>query len=265
MGVATASLAFVSMYNFDNQDIENAPLFIFFSTVFAYHFIRIFENCECTTKAVIFYLRTQSLAVSVVGVGAFLGVLFYAYKIGLQHLWIVFPSTFIILWYAVPIFKHNGRKVTLRSYPMLKIGSIALVCSMITVLFPLQEQLNDWHVWLEFVQRFILVMVLIIPFDIRDIEVDDVRLKTIPQLKGIPKAKKIGVQLLLGFFVLTFLKTPIRAEIVFAELMIFIITLLLLVKTEQQQSKYYASFWVEAIPIFWLLLIWAFKYVSVMF
>lgn len=258
VGIAAACFAMVSMYNSRGEYMMYFSYYIFFSTVLAYHFIRVFENCECTFIAVSAYLKKQPIEVLSVGIIAFLGTSFFGFKIGFNALWILIPSAFLTFWYAVPLFKYKGERISLRNYPTVKMLSIALVWAMVTVLFPLQDYLTESRIWIEFVQRFFLIMALALPFDIRDLNKDELHLQTLPQKIGVLKAKRVGIQFLVLFFILSFFKFPLSANTILIELVIFILSLLLLVKTKPIQSKYYTAFWVESIPIIWLFIILVF-------
>lgn len=259
VGIATACLALVSKANVESSFVIYSSFFVFFSTVFAYHFIRVFENSEAKLNSLASYLEKQPKALLLVGIFAFVGALSFGFLIGIRHLWILSPAAFITFWYAIPLFKYKGKRISLRNYPTIKIISIAFVWAISTVLFPLQENLTDLQVWLEFVQRFFLIMALVIPFDIRDLNKDAGHLQTLPQNKGIVKAKIIGIQYLVLFFILGFIKRPLEVTTVAAELSIFILSLLLLSKSKENQSRYYTSFWVESVPIVWLVLLLVIK------
>lgn len=257
VGIATACLVLVSTANVEVSSITYSSFFVFFSTVFAYHFIRVFENSETKLKSITTYMKNQPKVLLLVGFIAFSGAFSCGFLIGIRHLWILIPAAFITFWYAVPLFKYKGKRISLRNYPTIKILSIAFVWAISTVLFPLQENLADLQVWLEFMQRFFQIMALVIPFDIRDLNKDAKHLQTLPQKIGIAKAKNVGIQYLVLVFLLGFFKAPLEAMTVVSELLIFILCLLLLVKSKENQSKYYAAFWVESVPIVWfgLLLI----------
>ena len=259
VGIATACLVVISEANVEGASVSYSSYFVFFSTVFAYHFIRVFENCACHYKDVMTYLMKQSKEVLFVGFFSFIGTLFFGILIGVQDLLIVLPAALLTFWYAVPLFKLKGKRISLRNYPTLKILSIALVWAVITVLFPLQDVIYNSQVWLEFVQRFFLIMALVIPFDIRDVNHDATHLQTLPQKRGIAKAKIVGVGYLVVFIVLGFVKDPLYSTTLFVEILLFIVSLLLLVKAKENQSKYYASFWVESVPIIWFGLLWIMK------
>ncbi len=258
VAIASACLVVISAYNSNLQPIAYSEYFVFFSTLFAYHFIRVFESCECTYKVILGYLKKQSFMVLGSIFIAFIGTFYYAYSVGVRRLWIVLPAALITLGYVIPLFKYKGKRVSIRNYPRIKLLSIALVWSILTVLFPLQYQLSEPQVWIEFVQRFFLIMALAIPFDIRDMHIDAPHLQTLPQQIGISKAKQVGILLLVLFFLLIFLKYPLNLVSVFAELLVFILSLLFLVKAKQKQSKYYSSFWVESVPIIWWFIILVF-------
>ena len=185
-----------------------------------------------------------------------LGIVYSSSLFKPSQLLILIPAFLLTFWYAIPIFKYKNKRVPLRSYPALKLFSIALVWSIVTVLFPLQHQISETHVWVQFIQRFLLIVVLVLPFDIRDVKIDMPDLNTLPQQIGVSKTKKAGVLLLLLFFILSFFRAPLNEVIILSDLFVFVISLLFLIKAIPEQSKYYASFWVESIPIFWLIFIY---------
>ncbi|MEX2403396.1 MAG: hypothetical protein WD625_04635, partial [Balneolales bacterium] len=141
----------------------------------------------------------------------------------------------------------------LRSITGAKIFVIALVWTGVTVWLPaLDAQLSfSADVGIISLQRFLFVMVLILPFDIRDIRFDTEQLGTVPQLVGVEKTRSIGL-VLLGIVVLLELFQPSASgpEIaVMAAMAIF--TAWLVQKSVIRQNRYYASFWVEGVPVLW--------------
>lgn len=155
--------------------------------------------------------------------------------------------------YVVPL--RHGRN--LRSVSGWKAFLVAFVWAGVTVLLPLETSTNtEWTtgVALTSIQRFIIVLVLLIPFEIRDVATDSPHLKTLPQLFGIRRTKQIGYGGILVCVLLEFVKFPIQ-EAHAVSLMVFLIFLgLSIYMTDVKQSRYFASFWVEALPIGWWLL-----------
>jgi len=58
------------------------------------------------------------------------------------------------------------------------------------------------------------------------------------------------------FFFLTFLKDGITELELIAKGFLFLILGGLMAVTKRNQTRYFASFWVEFIPIFWWIVIW---------
>jgi 1,4-dihydroxy-2-naphthoate octaprenyltransferase len=100
----------------------------------------------------------------------------------------------------------------------------------------------------------LFILVLILPFEIRDMKLDFKNLKTLPQEIGIEKTKKVGFVLLLFSLTMEFLiTTSLSNKNIY--LLISFILLLFLMRSSQNQSKFYSSFWVESLPILWWILI----------
>ncbi|WP_299532168.1 hypothetical protein [Ulvibacterium sp.] len=139
-----------------------------------------------------------------------------------------------------------------------KIFPVGVVWAGTTVVLPVVAagSIISWDVWVETTQRFMLVLALIIPFEIRDMAYDPPELKTLPRRYGVVKTKVLGISLIVLFFLLTFFKDEItQNEILSKTFLLFGIGSILIV-TRQNQNKYFSAFWVEAIPFFWWVLIW---------
>ena len=93
-----------------------------------------------------------------------------------------------------------------------------------------------------------------LPFEIRDLNYDSLKLGTIPQRIGVKRTKIIGIFLLILFFFLEYFKNEIDTKSLTILLIITFVTALFLAFSNKNQSKYYSSFWVESLPIFWLVL-----------
>ena len=248
MGIATAFLVLISV---DRQQVvgNKYVFFVFFSTIFAYHFIL---TIAVNNKSdLINLVRKQSLLYRLITFISVLGIFYFGLKLGVTKLLIIVIPSVITFFYAIPLLKYKGQWVSLRNIPRLKNISIAFSWAVMTVLFPLQEQLSSLDVWLIFVQRFFLILALIIPFDIRDIDDDKTSLQTLPQTLGISKAKQIGFLYLFLFFFIGFFKTNNNLSSIMNDFLLLIIVFFLIVKSTKNQPKYYSSFWVESIPIIW--------------
>lgn len=156
------------------------------------------------------------------------------------------------LLYALPLFGNN---TNLRGLTGLKIFVIAFVWAGVTVLLPLADQINlwKWDVVVVFLQRFFLVLALILPFEIRDLRFDLAQLGTIPQKFGVRGARIVGLMLICVFVLLEFFKHQTSKANSISLIFVGILLSILIRYSTTRQTKYYASFWVESVPILWWL------------
>ena len=97
-----------------------------------------------------------------------------------------------------------------------------------------------------------IVLVLTLPFEIRDLKYDVKSLGTIPQKLGILNTKILGTAILVSTLILEIVKT--EREFSYTGSLFFLGVLLVgaLWASRKEQSTYFASFWVEGIPLVWL-------------
>jgi hypothetical protein len=164
------------------------------------------------------------------------------------------------LLYVLPANSFNRKNKNLRNRPGLKIFIVAIVWALLIVFLPIINNYDkiDFIVLIYFIQIFIYVFVAILPFDIRDINLDIKILNTVPQNIGIKSTKTLGLVLLFVFVLLDFIQILLLENVnlltVLINIVICIFLSILLYNSRENQTKNYASFWVESIPIFWLLL-----------
>jgi len=232
---------------------NNLLYFTFFSSLLAYNFIKYFKFVIDNYNNISYKIKV----IIVISVFSFLSAFFFTFYLSLYEIVLVSFAGIITFLYAIPTFLISN--YNLRATKGLKIYLVALVWTLITVLLPLQfyKDLGLLFILLIFIQIFIYVLIVIIPFEIRDIDIDDTRLSTIPQKIGIRNTKILGFIMILFFLLIEFLKIKLNV-IDNLSLDIFIISFLmifLIINSKKRQSKFYSSFWVEGIPILWVLLL----------
>ncbi|CAM1353115.1 hypothetical protein [Tenacibaculum insulae] len=230
----------------------NEPLdfFLFYGTITGYNFVKYAGVAKLHHRS----LTTHLKIIQIFSLICFLLMCFYASKLTLKTLLFFSPFGVLTLLYAIPFL--SGFQKNLRSIGYLKIIVVALVWAASTVFLPVFDVGIHFsaELYLIAIQRFLLVVVLILPFDIRDVKYDAISLQTIPKKIGVKQTKKLGYVLLLFCLFIEFLISPDKNfRTVF--LAIFFITLMLLMRATKSQSKYYSSFLIEAIPIIWWLLL----------
>ncbi len=226
--------------------------FIFFGVIVCYNFVK--YGVEAYK-----YLIVSNAYHKVIQIFSFLAFGFALYFLVQldRKIWAAIAIlTLLSALYAIPLLP---KAKNLRNLGGFKIYIVALVWVGFTVLLPVIDTQTPlkWDIWILFLQRFIFVVVLILPFEIRDLQWDDKDLRTLPQVYGIKKTKRIGIVLTVIFFFLTFLRDGIYEYEVFLRCILSGIMILVFMSNKKIQSRYFVTFWVEAIPILWLGMFWA--------
>jgi hypothetical protein len=100
-----------------------------------------------------------------------------------------------------------------------------------------------------------LVFVLVLVFEIIDLANDDPHLQTVPQTIGVKRTKILGLLLLIPFWGLEVFVSTFNYHDAFINLIMIFVLMLFIAFAKPNRSKYYTSFWVESVPIFWWLMI----------
>ncbi|SNR15061.1 UbiA prenyltransferase family protein [Tenacibaculum jejuense] len=249
VALSVYALLRITEFYFDLPYNETLNYFIFYGTITGYNFVKYAGIAKLHHMSLTKNLRL----IQIFSLLCFLMMCFYLTLLNIKVLLYFIPFSLLTFFYAVPVLK--GVTKNLRNIGTLKIFVIALVWSGVTALIPLASKYKlGVHEVLFSVQRFLFVVVLTLPFDIRDMRYDKKYLQTIPQIIGVERAKKFGSILLLITVVIEFFITP-NSSLKFGFMIVFFTLLLFLQKAKTKQSKYYASFWIEGIPIFWFLLL----------
>ena len=248
----------ITLVQYGNES-NLSPFFVGLSIIISYNFIRFFEIKYKRLQwfKSWFYNHKIGLLLLVVASTVLLGYITFFYSFNLKSIVILFPFAFMTMFYVVPLFKTKKVEISFRNFPFIKIVSIAISWAGITVFFPLYEAGFEFtlNVYIEFFQRFLFLVAIIIPFDIRDVKIDSKTLKTLPQALGISDAKIVGYILLLTLILCENFKENSGNSSMYVLIIISIVTAIFLLFSTPKRTRYFTSFWVEAIPIFWYGLI----------
>ena len=256
VGLAAFALTWVTLIQFELEYDANVLYFVFYASVTGYNFVKYFGVAKFHHRSLAGWLK----AIQILSFVAFLALIYYAFMLKISTLILITLLGLITFLYAIPILPQKyfiDDQKNLRQISGLKVYVIALVWTFATVIVPLinnDVEINT-DVIIVSVQRFCYVLVLMLPFEIRDLNYDSLKLSTIPQKIGIKKTKLIGVFLLMLFLMLDYFKDELIGFEILATLIITFITLLFLLFSNKNQSKYYSAFWVESLPIVWLCIL----------
>ncbi|WP_370213819.1 hypothetical protein [Mesoflavibacter profundi] len=255
VALSVYALSWITLLIFNLPYDENILYFNFYATITGYNFVKYFGIAKWHHRSLARWLKV----IQVFSFFSFLLMVFYALKLEANVLFILAGLGIITFLYAIPILPKRiflDEQQNLRQISGLKVYIIAAVWAFTTVVLP---ALNNYQeltskVWITVLQNFVFVLALMIPFEIRDLKFDSIKLATIPQQIGVKKTKILGVLLLLIFLGLNVFKEEIITIYLYKEIIMTFILMLFILFSTKYRNTYYTSFWVEALPIFWLIL-----------
>ena len=248
---AILALAIVTYYMFGIPTDNTVLLFVFSSSLIGYNFTKynalLLSKNASTERKAIFIL---SVICSVLAIYSFL-------KLELASKEITLLTGFFTLLYILPFYKGKN----FRNSSATKIYIVALCWVLSTLILPLAQAgyAIDVDVLIKCAQRFTLVIILILIFEIIDLKEDKPELRTVPQSIGVRNTKIVGVLLLVVFLVLEFALKNFKLSQLYINVILAITTLVFTLLADEKKSKYYTTFWVESIPILWLVLVVFFR------
>jgi 4-hydroxybenzoate polyprenyltransferase len=134
-------------------------------------------------------------------------ILFSFFSFHLEHFVILALLGCISVLYSFP-FLPFGKKRRIKDYGFLKIITLALLWTLVTVWFPVNVWQTDHGLFaFVFAKRFVFMLVLCLLFDVRDIEIDSKeQINTLAVVLGKKKSYRLSYILLLLFVALSFLQ-----------------------------------------------------------
>ncbi len=255
VAIAAYALTWVTLLEYNLKYDKNSLYFVFFATITGYNFVKYFGVAKFHHRRLADWLK----AIQLFSLIAFIILAYYAFQLLVNSKILIVLLGVITFLYAIPLLPKKyfvDDQSNLRQISGLKVYVIAIVWSLSTVVLPLIQ--NEIEIGADAVvtcfQRFFYIIVLMLPFEIRDLNYDSLKLGTIPQRIGVKRTKIIGIFLLILFFFLEYFKNEIDTKSLTILLIITFVTALFLAFSNKNQSKYYSAFWVECLPIFWLVL-----------
>jgi hypothetical protein len=254
VSLAVYAMVRLTGYLFGIDDIHPSALFAFFGTIVAYNFVKY----DALARRHKLQVRTELKLIAGLSFLSFLATLYFFFQLSQTTKIIAFVFLVLTMLYTLPFFPNRQNA---RNWAGVKIYMVALCWVGITLFLPVINA----GIPISFVmlmvglQRFILIFVLILIFEIIDLQVDDPNLKTVPQEIGAKNTKIIGSILLLIFVVAPFFIAPFPEGAAYIRVGIALTTFFFLLFANEKRSKYYTSFWAESIPILWWVLLLIFK------
>jgi hypothetical protein len=240
----------MTQHMFNISSDEPIANFVFFGTIVGYNFVKY----DALARAKKLQMRTELKIIALFSFLAFLLVGFYFFQ--LQRITQIVAIAFlsVTLLYTLPFFPNRKNA---RNWAGVKIYIVALCWVGVTLGLPIlnAEIAITSDFYLKCIQRFILIFVLVLIFEIIDLANDDPHLQTVPQQIGVKCTKILGILLLIPFYFLEFLKSNFDEKQLIINLILVVLISLFLLFANEKRSRYYTSFWVESVPILWWLMV----------
>lgn len=247
LGICVICLYLVNVLKHDIEIDYLIITFLFSSTIIVYNFIKYGYNLQN-------YSTAKNSVLKMIQFLSFFCGFALIYTLFFLKFYTLLFGTFLFFICILYVFPMGNSKLNFRNLSKVKLFLVAFCWSASTVFLPLIENgLNNYYFTLIFsFQIFFLVIIYTIPFEIRDLHKDSIELQTIPQIFGIKKSKNICYYLIIVFSLLSFINSGFGANFL-SDIILSIILFFIVYITKKNQSKYFSSFWVESVPIYWLL------------
>lgn len=264
VALSVYALVRITDYMFGIPVEKPMAYFAFFGTIVGYNFVK-YDSFVRTKKL---QIRLSLKSIVFISFFSFFATGFFFFH--LQRITQIVSVAFLALTllYTLPFFPNRKNA---RNWAGVKIYIVALCWVGVTLVLPIlnAEIAITSDFYLKCMQRFLLVFVLILIFEIIDLANDDPHLQTVPQQIGVKRTKILGYVLLMVFCGLEFFNSNINCNssgninlnflplpltfVIAIDIAIFIALFLLF--ANEKRSKYYTSFWVESVPILWWLMV----------
>ena len=250
--VALASFALIQVtaISFSISVPTELGWFLFFASIVCYNGMKY----GVEAKKYILVTNQHQRHIQIFSALALCAAIYFGYFLSTKLYTAIAVLALFTVLYAIPVLPHAK---SLRSLGGLKIFVVALVWAGATVVLPLMAARISftsevcWHT----LQRFLWVLAWLIPFEIRDLRFDDPGLRTLPQRYGLSGAKNIGFGILVLNYLIYSVMQSVEIETLIISALLSLVTGVFIQYSQAKQSIYFASFWVESLPILWWVLL----------
>ena len=244
-------LAYLS-FSLRNSSNFNFVFFVFFSKLFLYNFNRLKKkSIDLQKKRNHFIEKNYKSLILFTLVTLIISLTLFNFVKWPN--WIIFLLMIISILYSIDIkFKNKIILRKFRNIPYIKIFLISFTWSCITDLIPsliIENKIN----YNTLIQRFLFVISITIPFDIRDKNIDSNYLKTLPQIFGKNKSLLISIFLIFVCEVLVFYQFFFLKSISLKNFLViyfsYEISIVLIYIYDKIQKNFFMDFTYDGLPI----------------
>jgi 4-hydroxybenzoate polyprenyltransferase len=244
LGAACLVQSTIIQLNLNHSDFVY-PILIFFSTLFIYNFQRVFYKPQANIALHSVrrtWIFTHPFLIKILAGIGFTGVCACLLFVGVRIFFYLSPLLFLCIAYFIPFIK-------LRKNPFLKLLTLVSVWTMVTAVVPIllaHQSLMDVKNILHICIRFCFMLAICIPFDIRDLKIDEAdAISTIPHLFGENKTRWLAIAFMFlydGLIILSY-RIHFLSFAVFVALFVSAIlnTMLVALSTSKRSEYFYVA------------------------
>ena len=256
LALSCFALVHITQHYFNISKDYSMAYFAFFGAIVGYNFVKY----EALVRAKKMQLKDNLKVITILSFLSLLAAGFYFFQLRSITQIVSVAVLILTLLYTLPCFPNRKNA---RNWAGVKIYIVALCWVGVTVVLPVLNAniVITADFYSNCIQRFLLIFVLILIFEIIDLNKDDPHLQTVPQQIGVKRTKILGYVILLIFIALEIFNNNINFTFNFQflslifDIVIALVIVLFLAFANEKRSKYYTSFWVESVPILWWFMI----------
>jgi 4-hydroxybenzoate polyprenyltransferase len=183
----------------------NFYIFVFAATITQYNFHYLIKTTAALGSDRLQWSMHNRISHFIFLVGGIVLLIYSVFSFHFYHFFVLLCLGIISFLYSFPFLPFEKRK-RIKDFGVLKITTLALLWTLITVWFPINGLNYDTGLFIFiFIKRFVFMFILCLLFDMRDIEVDSTEeIKTLAVVLGKKKSYRLAYWLLLVFILLAF-------------------------------------------------------------
>ena len=274
IGLCAVSMVWVTNWFFNLPlRVDALVLFVFFATFFEYNLHAVAWRVTLS-KPFDFINQLYSPSVSPVLRGCilagFTGSLITFVLLPAAMMLAFFIAGVLTLAYSIPLIKRNQGFIRVREITYMKVFTVALGWSLVTVLIPILPILSGVsmnELVVIFLRRFLFIYAITIPFEIRDMERERrFGNRSLPMIYGVNRMKSVGIMILLMFCLLSAIhekyflfELDSRTSIFYPLLCSALAAAFLVLFASEKRNNWYYKFWTDGTMILQLVLLLLFN------
>ena len=211
-------------------------LFVFGATLVQYNLHYFFKTSSVVnSRRLAWSLKNKNIHTILISLGIVL-IIYSLFSFHLHHFIILLVLAAIAFLYSFPFLPFKNKK-RIKDFGLLKIITLALLWTLVTVWFPVAEaNFSGLSFQLIFFRRFIFIFILCLLFDIRDTEVDrKENIATLSVKLGEKRSYILCYLLLLTFIALSIIQSFCFGSVM--ELIVMLISALATIITIEFSKK----------------------------